>query len=185
MAIWQFNIYLIPKQSLLNRFDEIPEQLYIDHEGWSDHLRNGDLDDKPVFEDALSIFWWVDIQIPFNPILFLEFGNIQDWTKDAVDCKNYGNPDTNDLYVSFDEKENYIQEIGCRIDLRNIDKRFVGSLFSLAVKFDCMLMDRKGRLFQPSFADLFRSVELSNPNRFVNDPGQFLDDLSKGIVEPE
>jgi len=46
-------------------------------------------------------------------------------------------------------------------------------------------MDRQGRLYQPSLVALFDTIKLSNANRFVFDPEQFLNDFSNGIVTPE
>jgi len=48
-----------------------------------------------------------------------------------------------------------------------------------------LLMDSKGRLFQPSIKALAESIQISNAIHFVIDPRQFLDNLSKGIVKPE
>lgn len=78
-----------------------------------------------------------------------------------------------------------MQELSCRLDLRQIDKGFVGKFLSLATRFDCLLMDRQGRLYEPTIENLFDSIQLSNANRFIDDPTQFLDDLSKGIETPE
>ena len=57
MAIWQFHIYLIPKKSLLYKYGQVPTQLVMDKDGWSDYIQNADLDTEPDFEDALTIHW--------------------------------------------------------------------------------------------------------------------------------
>ena len=46
-------------------------------------------------------------------------------------------------------------------------------------------MDRQGRLFNPTIKALAETIQLSNARRFVTDPEQFLEDLSRGIVTPE
>ena len=92
---------------------------------------------------------------------------------------------TNDISVCFDATTKIVEEISCRLDLRQHDKGFIDKVLSLATQFECLLMDRQGRLYQPSIVALFDTIKLSNANRFVGDPEQFLNDLSKGIVAPE
>ena len=187
MAIWQFHIYLIPKKSLLNKYGQVPTRLAMDKEAWRDYIQNADLDTEPDFEDALTIHWWLDLNINFDDILPLlkTFGNIQSWTQNADGLRNFGNTETNDISVCFDNRTKIVEEISCRLDLRQLDKDFIDKVLSLATQFECLLMDRQGRLYQPSVEALFDTIKLSNANRFVGDPKQFLNDLSKGIVTPE
>jgi hypothetical protein len=187
MAIWQFHIYLIPKKSLLNKYGQIPTQLVMDTDGWSNYFQNSSLDTEPEFEDALTIHWWLDLNINLDSFLLLlnTFGDIQSWTQNADGLRSFGDTETNDISVCFDTTTKTVQEVSCRLDLRQLDKSFIDKVFSLATQFDCLLMDRQGRLYQPSSAALLDTIKLSNANRFVGDPEQFLNDLSKGIVTPE
>jgi hypothetical protein len=187
MAIWQFHIYLIPKKSLLNKYGQIPTQLVMDKKGWNNYFQNADLDTQPDFEDALTIPWWVNLNINLDNFLPLlkNFGDIQSWTQNTDGLRSFGNPDTNDISICFDNTTQIVEEVSCRLDLRQLDKSFIDKVLSLATQFDCLLMDRLGRLYQPSIAALFDTIKLSNANRFVGDPEEFLNDLSKGIVTPE
>lgn len=187
MAIWQFHIYLIPQQSLLNKFGQIPTQLVMNKDGWSDYIQNADLDTEPEFEDALTVHWWLDLNITLDNILPLlkTFGDIQSWTQNTDGLKSFGDTDTNDISVCFKDTTKIVEEISCRLDLRQLDKGFMDKVLSLATQFECLLMDRQGRLYQPSIIALFDTIKLSNANRFIVDPEQFLNDLSKGIVAPE
>ena len=187
MAIWQFHIYLIPKKSLLNKYGQIPTQLVMDTDGWSNYFQNSILDTVPEFEDALTIHWWLDLNINLDSFLILlnTFGNIQSWTQNADGLRSFGDTETNDISVCFDINTKTVQEVSCRLDLRQFDKSFIDKVLSLATQFDCFLMDRKGRLYLPSAAALLDAINLSNANRFVINPEQFLNDLSKGIMQPE
>jgi hypothetical protein len=187
MAIWQFHIYLIPKKSLLNKYGQVPTQLVMDKEGWNDYFQNADLETEPEFEDALTIHWWLDLNINLDTILplLITFGEIQSWTQNADGLRSFGDTDTNDISVCFDNTTKIVVEVSCRVDLRQLDKSFIDKVLSLATQFDCLLMDRQGRLYQPSIVALLDTIKLSNANRFVGDPEQFLSDLSKGIVTPE
>ena len=167
MAIWQFNIYFIPRQTLLDKYGQLPTEL--------------------EFEDALTIHWWLNLNLDTNKILPLlhQFGDMQEWTSRTEGLRSFGDTKANDISICYDNKTDKVEEISCRLDLRSIDKHFVDKVFSIARQFDCLLMDVKGRLFQPSVAELADSIQLSNAKRFVTDPRQFLDDLSKGRVSPE
>ena len=187
MAIWQFHIYFIPKKSLLNKYGQVPTQLLMDKENWNDYFQNSDLDKEPEFEDALTIHWWLDLNINldnFLPLLKI-FGDIQSWTQNSDGLRSFGDTDTNDISVCFNDSTNLVEEVSCSLDLRQLDKGFIDKVLSLATQFDCLLMDKQGRLYQPSIVALFDTIKQSNANRFVGDPEQFLNDLSKGIVTPE
>ena len=187
MAIWQFHIYFIPKKSLLNKYGQVPTQLAVDKESWNDYFQNSDLDKETEFEDALTIHWWLDLNIKLDNFLPLlkTFGDIQSWTQNSDGLRSFGDADTNDISVCFNDSTIIVEEVSCRLDLRQLDKNFIDKALSLATQFDCLLMDRQGRLYQPSMVALFDTIKQSNANRFVGDPEQFLNDFSKGIVTPE
>lgn len=159
----------------------------MDKEGWNDYFQNADLDTEPEFEDALTISWWLDLNINIDNLLPLlkNFGDIQSWTQNSEGLRSFGDTETNDISVCFDDVTKIIEEVSCRLDLRQLDKTFIDKVLSLATQYDCLLMDRQGRLYQPSITALVDTIKLSNANRFVGDPEQFLNDLSKGIVTPE
>jgi hypothetical protein len=187
VATWQFTIYLIPRTSLLNKYGEIPLQLQIDYENWSNYIQNSDLDNEPEFEDALTVHWWLDINLftdKFLPLL-KPFGDLEQWTEKAEGLRKFGDSDTNDVTICFDSNTNQIQDLSCRLDLRQLENLFIDNVLNLANHFDCKLMDKQGRLFEANRYALLKAIKLSNAYRFVNGPEQFLDDLSKGIINPE
>jgi hypothetical protein len=47
----------------------------------------------------------------------------------------------------------------------------------LASRFDYLLMDSAKQALRTNNRKLIGKIELSNANRFVQDPGQFLDDF--------
>jgi len=188
MAIWQFNIYFIPRKSLLNKYGQVPTQLVMDNKKrWNDYIENSDLEEEPSFEDALTIHWWLDLNISLDNLspLLKSFGDIQSWTQNTKGLRSYGDTEANDISVCFDNITNIVEEVSCRLDLRYLDKSFIDKVLSLAIQFDCLLMDAQGGLYQPALTALFDTIKLSNAYRFVGDPEQFLNDLSKGIVTPE
>jgi hypothetical protein len=186
VAIWQFYIYFIPRQSLLDKYGHVPTELEMNKDGWENYIEKFNLDEEPDFEDALTVQWWLNLNLDVNELLLLlqQFGELQKWTAQTNGLRSFGDTETNDISVSFDHQTNKVQDLSCRLDLRQIDKSFESELLSLAKRFDCLLMDRQGALYEPTVQKLVDKIELSNANRFVEDPRQFLDDLSKGVVSP-
>ena len=156
-------------------------------EGWANYIEKFNLDEEPDFEDALTISWWSNLNLHVNELLptLQQFGELQEWTATISGTRSFGDTETNDISVCFDHQTNKVQELSCRLDLRQIEKGFVSKFLSLATRFDCLLMDRQGRLYEPTIENLADKIELSNANRFVDNPRQFLEDISKGIVTPE
>ncbi len=167
MAIWQFNIYFIPRQTLPDKYGQVLSEL--------------------EYEDALTIHWWLNLNMDTNQLLPLlkQFGDLQEWTSRTEGLRSFGDTEANDISICFDNKTYKVEELSCRLDLRQIDKDFVDKVLSFATQFDCLLMDSNGRIFQPTVKALADSIQLSNAKRFVTDPRQFLDELSTGIVTPE
>ncbi|SOD14601.1 hypothetical protein [Pedobacter xixiisoli] len=161
MAIWQFNIYFIPRQTLLEKYGQVQTKL--------------------EFEKAFKIHWWLNLNVDTKELLPLlqQFGDLQEWTSKTDGLRSFGDTETNDISICFDNKTNKVEELSCRLDLRNVDKFFIKKVLSIATLYDCLLMDSRGRLFQPTIAALDESIQLSNATRFVDDSKQFLDDFPK------
>lgn len=187
MAIWQYHMFFIPRQPVITKFGFIPDQIDIDQEGWTIHFETGDLESKPEFEDAFTINWWESLNLNLNEIVprLAQFGEIQEWTANAQGLRSFGDSDTNDISVCFDNTTQKVEELSCRIDLRHINIPFLEKTLALAIKFDCLLMDKQGRLYEPTVKELIQKIQLSNANRFVSDPTKFLNDLSDGSIRIE
>ena len=97
----------------------------------------------------------------------------------------FGDADTKNICVCLKANTRQVEEISCRVDLHKPDVRFVNSVFYLARHFDCLFMDRQGRLFEPKRHEFIENVKLSNSYRFVTDSEKFLNDFSDGLISPE
>jgi hypothetical protein len=185
MAIYQFNIDFIPRQSVVDKYGQIPTHLFIDHAAHEKHWQK-DLDSDYDFEDALTIRWWDNTKNKFTDIepIIDSFTKPIEWSKKYADTRSYGDNDTNDIIFAL-TAEGYIEEFGCRIDLRELDKNFIENVFNIARRLDCLLMDKKGNLFEPSLDKLIENIKLSNSFKFVSNPADFLDKFSKGQIKPE
>ena len=156
-------------------------------DGWADYIEEFNFGEEPDFEDAMTIRWWTNLNLDISELLptLQQFGKLQDWTARTEGLRTFGDTETNDISVSFDYPTNKVQELSCRLNLRQIDIAFVSRLLSLARRFDCLLMDRQGSLYEPTVENIMDKIERSNANLFVENPRRFLDDLSKGIIKPE
>jgi len=187
MAIWQFHIYLIPKQSLLQKYNTIPDTLEIKTEDWEDFTENFSVYEGVPFEDAMTIHWWKPLNLSFDALLPIvqSFGDLQEWTKTCDGLKQFGDTEGPDICVSYEPQTNIVEEVSCRIDVRADTLFHINQLLSLAGQFDCLLMDSKGSLYSPTIDNLMEKIKASNAYRFAKDPRQFFDDLSKGVIQPE
>ena len=186
MAIYQYNIEFIPRKSILDKYGEIPNRLYIDHDALKDHLEKDNLESNYDFDDAFTIRWWEERKILFSEIepTIISFEKPVEWLKDSADLRRYGNEATNDLTFVLTE-DGLIEDFGCRINISILDKNFIDNIFTLAKQIDCLLIDRKGNLFEPTYDKLFENIKQSNSFKFVSNPTDFFDKLSSGQIKPE
>lgn len=156
MATRQFNIYFIPKKTVMEKYGQVLTQLDI--------------------EESLKINWWADLNLTTDKItpILRQFGNVQEWTLRTESLRSFGDVKGNDISVGFDSRSDKIEELSCRIDLRQIDKNIIEKILFIARQFDCLLMDDKGRFFQPTAQALYETIQDSNAMRFVSDPESFL-----------
>ncbi len=186
MAIHQYKVYLIPRKSIAEKYHEIPKQLFIDHEGWEKHWEKESDEDIYDFEDALTTKWWTERKILFNQVepLIAKFSKQVAWTKNSISSKSYGNSETNDLSIDITE-DNFIEHFNFRFDLRKFDQKFMDKIFSIAKLIDCVFLDRKGNLFEPNFELFTENSKKSSAFLFVNNPSEYLYQLSTGLFKHE
>ncbi len=179
MAVFQFKLDVIPRNSISDRFEEIPPRLFINHEGWVDYFENGRIEDKPSFEDARTINWWKGIRIDIE--------ELAKQIDQIIPRAHYSKPEflnwkgksqiqeDNDAAISINE-ENEIEDFGFRIDLRDPDKfpRVLESMLNICSENDWMVMDVKGNLMEPTLKDVGTKLLDSNAVKFLIDPEDFL-----------
>jgi hypothetical protein len=172
---------------LLNKYGHVPTQLEINKAAWENHIEDFKLDNEPDFGDAMSINWWLNLTLSIHELLPIleQFGALVEWTARTNGLREYGNNETNDISVCFDHHNKKVQTVSCRLDVRQLDKRFIEKALSLAKQFDCLFMDRHGNLYEPTVEKLADKIQFSNAYRFAENPKMFFDDFAKGIVKPE
>jgi hypothetical protein len=170
MAIYQYQLIVIPRQTILDYWDIIPVKVQVR--------------DNPAFDkdDLINVKWWDKKLINFGTVekRILNFADQVEWTKGSENVKTFGDNDTNDISIVKDEL-GHLEEMDFRIDLREIDKRFIDNVLTIVQGLDCMLLDRQGNLFEPTHDNLSDNIKKSNAFKFVTNPTDFLDKLGKEI----
>ncbi len=189
MAIYQYNISLLPRQPIIDKFGKVPSKLFIDHEARQEFLANTtDFDAAFNFQDDLTIDWWKDRRVRFKDIqtYIFSFSKPIEWTKDFEDLKSYMDNEDSDNDLSIDIFDNeYIQEFSFRINVARLSPAFIGHIITIANNLDCVIVDRHGNLFEPTYQHIADSIKSSNAFRFCTNPKDFFDKLSTGEIKPE
>ena len=184
MAIYQYHFTLIPRQSIIDKFGNIPTQLFIDLETRKTNKKKVNLENN--FDEELIKHWWKAQKILFEKFeSFIDsFAKEIEWTKKFSNCKSYGDEDSNDFAIFLD-KEGYIEEFTGRVDLRKLDIFFITNLLALAKQMHCLILDTNGNLFEPFIDNLNEQIKLSSAFKFVEDPRGFLHAFSNRRIKPE
>ncbi len=175
MAIWQFSTYLIPGQSLRKKYGEIPRQMLMDEADWDKFFEKENPETMPDFAD-------LNILLDDIYALLTDIGDLVSWSADADFKRSFGDPDTNDITAYFHERTKIVETVNCRFDLRQPNLSFINKTLSFAKKFECFLMDKEGKLHQPSAMSLFEAIKISDSYPYLSDAEKFLKDLLKEIA---
>ena len=169
MAVYQYHVTVIPRQTLLREWNPIPDKVQ-----YSDNPKFGD--------DLINVNWWDSLNMDFDDIekRIRVFADQVEWTKTTEGMKTFGNNDTNDITISKTEL-GQLEGVSFRIDLREIDKSFIDNVLTISKDLDCLLLDSQGNLFEPTHENLADKVKTSNAFRFVANPTDFLNKLGKEI----
>lgn len=192
MAIYQFNLTIIPRTSLLERFGTIPDALKVDYDERKEHFnksKEGELSESDVYSDALTQDWWskIEIDIPKLVSRIDKYVNRADWgnSEFSYNWKTYTDEVDNDAYLSLNEENGKIEELNFRADLREKGFAFLRNMINLSKENDWLLMDVKGNLCEPVIEEVKRLIKISYCYRFLTNPEQFFDDLDSGKVKIE
>lgn len=163
MAVWQFVIDFVPEQFLLETYGHIPKTMLPEDRKQGDFFRQ--------------------TPIPIAILLpYLEhFGTFKEDSWNGT--RLYQGEVENDAVAYFNQETDLLEEMSCRIDVRQPYESFIYGILTLAISFDCQLMARgTRRIFAPTVSNLLSEVEQSAAWRFVADPLKFLNDLSKDNI---
>lgn len=191
MAIWQFQLVVIPKKGVLEKFGEIPDTVEIDYEERTEHFhlkKEGLIEEEDEFKDALTQDWWSSTDLQPIEIIHQIDKKVRraNYGRDTfVNWKfNNGKVD-NDASMSINEETGKIEIIRFRADLREDELKFLREMIELAENYDWLLMDMKGNLVEPKFREVAKLIKNSNSYKFLKDPLKFLTDVGEGKIKIE
>ena len=190
MAIWQYQLNIIPRKSVLEKYGNIPLELFIDNDSWEKYWENIiDIENlpEPEFEDANTIKWWNNIRLDIKETSeqIDKLVSRANWGKDSLNSINWkgnsNNQEDNDCYLSFDPNTKFINEFQFRTDLRNKEKatNFLNGMLELCVKNELIVFNTKGLLFEPKPKLIYEDLRKSNAIDFLTEPEKFLDKIAE------
>lgn len=185
MAIWQFQLVVIPRKGVIEKFGEIPDKLEIDFKERNEHFylkKEKLLTDEDKFKDALIQDWWSSSELQVMEVVHQidKLVKRADYSKDTfVQWKYSKNRVDNDAWMSINKESGKIEELIFRTDLREEKLIFLKEMIKMAKDYDWLLMDMKGNLANPVFKEIVELIKISNSYKFAQDPYGFLEELGK------
>lgn len=154
MAIWQFDLFLIPKQRLaqLECVGSLSEDVYQQNEGWDDSISSE--------------------RVARHIDAMLERG--QSWLQGQL---TWGTEDGYriDLLLAGD----VISELMIRLDMRSINQRILQEVIELANFVDAMFCTDDGTLIEAEMETLIEVIARSDAARYVAAPQEFIERLNE------
>jgi hypothetical protein len=159
MATWQFDLHLLPRSKIIERYSKIPAQL-------SD-------------EEFTTMDWWSGVALPadYESILGSFLPKYISWNKNA---STWGSEDSDLIEIFFEN--NALVEIWVRIDARKLNISILERVSHFAKLCDCILfLGESRKLIEPDPLSLNYDIKRSDAYKFVMNPRGFLDELSKKL----
>jgi hypothetical protein len=157
MALWQWDVYILPKSEVVARFSPIPLTVGLDQ---VEAIRW----DFGLDIERLAAFF--DSQLPRYSTPWME--NTRSWGSDAG----------NRIELYF-EKLN-ITDIAIRVDLRQLDQQFLKSLSEFCYANNYVFYPiETGEFIEPDCDLLLGAISRSRKMKFVSDPRSFFEDKER------
>lgn len=181
MAVWQYRLTVIPKKALLDKYTELPEKLFIDHEGWNEYWDNP----SGKIDDDSTVNWWQDQKVCIEDIRnkvdsLLPRASWND-SKDCLIWKMEQKKEDIDCSIFFNRRTKELESFDFRIDVRNSNTsiKFLKMILELCIERGFILMNTDGALIEPQKEKVFEDIKKSNAFKFVSDPKTFFKEIEK------
>jgi hypothetical protein len=158
MATWQFDLHLVPRKTLQQCFEGIPQNI------------------SPEYFDKVD--WW-DLHQPkqnFRNTISLFLSEYKTWNEFLL---SWGSEEGNRIDIDIDVNGK-IEDVFIRIDVRELSKSFLENIIYLAKEWDCYLLVMETmKLIEPDITILLNQLDHSKANLFVTNPQRFFEVLAK------
>ncbi len=165
MAVWQYLLIVVPEDSIDSNYECI--------------FKNN----KTKFLPETDSFW-KNFNVDISSIIS-ELDQIipkANWGNETyLNWKGNGqNEEDNDACICLSDDKTKIEEFQFRIDLRKPSNitNILQSILNLCEKHNLVLIDLKGKIFEPKLEDVLGSIKASNAISFISDPVKYFENLS-------
>lgn len=156
MAVWQWDLWLVPKKQLLQHFPATPRYVDLD---W--------------FE---SIDWWNSVS---ESELATFFNSVLPYNeeKSTQISRRWGNDEQTCIRMMIEEKK--ITDVFIRIDARQVEDAFVKNLLDFAKRNDFLFFPlESNRFIDPERRSFISELKRSRAMLFAKAPDQFFNEKS-------
>ena len=184
MAIYQFYLAVIPRKGLLEKYEQVPNQLEVDLNARTKYNQlkmDGLLEESDQFTDALTKDWWNTIEIlPIEIIHEIDkLVKRANYSSDNyIYWKFYSRKVDNDANLAINSTTGKIEQLTFRADLREPELKFLKGMIELGKKYEWLFLDIKGNLSEPDLKSVGQLAKRSNAYKFLSDPEKYLKELN-------
>ena|ERR1700722_7816081 len=150
MALWQFDIHLLPKSEVLSELGQLPQQM-----------------DRDVFDEHS---WWLHYQ-PIAQLLSRLSEVLVEGKSWSPDIKTWGTEDGNRVDVVFECER--IVDVFVRFDVRNLQRTFVTQITNIAQDLALVAFAPGMKVVEMEMGKLIPLITTSDAAHFVENPEKF------------
>jgi hypothetical protein len=155
MAIWQYDLFLIPRNNLERLFGVIPQVI-----------------DRSLTEQ-ITLITGNENNFDISHIL----PKTSSWSNDIIAWGDIAGD-----YFSILRCDNNF-EIKIRIDVRSISLKFIRAIIKLSIKNNCVFLLDDMSICEPVFETLIEKIRTSEASKFVDNPQIFLQNLNDTMYD--
>lgn len=155
MAIWQYDMHLIPRSSVLALVGHPAESL--------------------TQEQFDEMDWWYGLPVPdFSASFDACLSRTASWSPRIW---LWGVVDATCVEVLFDDSER-VQDCRARVDMRHSPREFLSCFVAFADRYDCLVLTPEWELREPDLENLVLQMRRSSAYRYCQDPLAFFRDVN-------
>jgi hypothetical protein len=186
MAAYQFNITIIPKNGLIEKYGFVPDRLFVDlkeqQQFQRDKLAKKEIDEAD-YKDALTKDWWhltdvspIEIIHQMDKILKRADYGTDTWISWKTYIFEQNLEIDNDALMYINAETGKIEQLCFRADLREPSLVFLHRMLILAQLYNWIFMDTgRGFIANPNKVEVGKLIGNSNGFGFLENLRVFLD----------
>ena len=158
MAIWQFELLLIPEERAVCELGSCDLQMTPEKwettDWWSQH--------QPPVTFQARIAALLPVSLSWSPKILM-----------------WGSGWSDQIHVCLDDAHEQTEEVSIRIDLSRPCQQFARAICDLAQHSGCVLVAWPCRIFPPAFERLMTEISASGAAHYVRAPREYLEGLGR------